>query len=212
MFISPFLKALLTTCLHLKIHKSKIHPQQCRASVMCRTAGCSPAALQTASYKVTACWNPVYTEATLVIYINWRDYNVDRNVSFICRKDCRLNCNQWTFAFLFCIVQFLCSYKVSYNKLFHYADIKGITLFSVCDGKCWQKGYFRASLCLLFKDPQGNWFQYVPDRLLPHLTLKENSLACIISGICCTNDTLHTKQLVSPAVVGLLKQKAQNGM
>lgn len=74
------------------------------------------------------------------------------------------------------------------------------------------KGYFRTSLNLFSKE--GNWFQYVPEKLLPHLTLTEN-LACIISGICCTNDTLHTKQLrvqVSAAAVGLLKQKAQNGM
>lgn len=57
---------------------------------MCGAVGCSPAALQTASYKVTACWNAVCVEATLdplVIYIKWLDYSVECNVNLICRKD-----------------------------------------------------------------------------------------------------------------------------
>lgn len=176
---------------------------------MCRAVGCSPAALQSASYKVTACWSALHWINLWFILNGWTtmDYNVECYVNFICRTVISEHLPSY-FA--------LCSFcAVSKCLITNFPTTLTLKELHCLWWEMLAKGYFRASLNLFFKDPHGNWFQYVPESPLPHLTLKENSLACIISGICCTNDTVHTKQLrvqVSAAVVGLLKQKAQNGM
>lgn len=51
--------------------------------VMWRTLVCRSAALQTASCEVTACWNTVCTEATLVICWKWLNDIVERYANFI---------------------------------------------------------------------------------------------------------------------------------
>lgn len=70
--------------------------------VLCIAVGCRPAAVQTASYKVTAGWNAVFIEATSdqpVIYSKLLSHDVECNVNFR-----RFNCHQSTFVFLLCIL------------------------------------------------------------------------------------------------------------